>query len=135
MNATTVAVPAEDIAEAIRQFIRTYDPLKQAREYFQFDVSADGVVTLSGNVRSVQAKRVLVDHMLDVQGVTQYDDSNLHDDEAIRLKIGPLVPNGVITRSNFGYVTLAIPAGVDGNALAEKVAALSGVRKVTIQQL
>jgi hypothetical protein len=135
MNTVQTAVPAEDIAEAIRKFIRTYDPLKQARDYIHFQVSPDGKVTLQGHVRSIQAKRVLEDNIPDIEGVTGLDSAQFYDDETLRLSVGKHIPNGVIARANLGILVLAVPEGIDGAALADSLAKLPGIRQVEVRPL
>lgn len=133
VSATLINIrPIVDIEEDIRKFIRSYDPLKQARQYFSYEVDANGKVTLVGNVRSVQARRVLVDNIPDIAGVTELDDSSFFDDEDMRLELGRLTPSGVIVRVNFGYVVLTghLPPHTEEAELAAEVAAYPGVRKV-----
>jgi osmotically-inducible protein OsmY len=125
--------PDVDIAEDIRDFIRGYDPLKQARDYFEFSVH-EGVVVIKGNVRTIQAQRVLEDGLPDIAGVGRLDSSDLHNDEDLRLHLGKL-PHGVMARVNFGYVVLtgSLPAGTEAEGLIAKVEKLPGVRKVVTQ--
>ena len=126
--------PVHDIEEDIRRFIRSYDPLKQARPYFVFDVGDDGFVTLSGHVRSVQARRVLVDNIPDLEGITGCDAEALYDDETLRLTIGAMLPRGVMLRVNFGHVVLYghVPADLDTEALVAQVRDVPGIIADTI---
>jgi osmotically-inducible protein OsmY len=128
---TTNDRPESDIAEDVREFIRTYDPLKQSRPYFTIEVK-QGVVTLKGNVASGIAYRVLADSLPDIEGVTKVDMSQLYHDDDLRLTLGKLVPPGINVRVSYGTVMLAgrLPEGIDGEALMEHVRAVPGVRRV-----
>lgn len=132
---TQIARPIHDIEEDIRRFIRTYDPLKQARPYFEVLVAEDGFVTLRGHVRSVQARRVLVDNVPEILGVTGLDESQLYDDETLRLNLGRLLPRGIRARVNFGHVALhgALPGGVDAAEVIAQVSQEPGIHADTIE--
>lgn len=121
--------PDIDIEEDIREFIRTYDPLKQARGHFDYTVQ-DGHVTVTGHVRSVQARRVLLDNVPDIGGVVSMDDSQFFDDETIRLHVGKALPRGTFVRVNYGSVVITgmIPDGTDAATIIEKVKEIEGVR-------
>jgi len=122
--------PDVDIAAEIRSFIRDFDPVKQSRDFFTFDVQ-DGVVTLAGNVRAKVAHRVLVDYLSnEVDGITQLIADDLHDDETMRLNLGHALPRGVMVRVNYGSVVLAgqLPEGEDVDALIERIKDVPGVR-------
>ncbi len=127
MNQQTVARPDVDITEDIRHFVRTYDPLKQAQHHLMYTVQ-DGHVTLRGHVRSMQARRVFVDNIPHIDGVTSLDASAFYDDETLRLQIGQHVPAGVIVRVNYGQVVLTGPAPqTDIDALVQQVKQIPGV--------
>jgi osmotically-inducible protein OsmY len=128
---TTNIRPESDIEEDIREFIRTYDPLKQSRPYFTIHVH-QGTVTLKGNVASGIAYRVLADSVPDIEGVVKVDMSELYHDDDLRLILGKIVPAGISVRVSYGTVMLAgqLPAGVTGETLMESVRAVPGVRKV-----
>lgn len=128
MHEQAVKRPDIDIAEDIRDFLRSYDPLKQARGHFSFLVE-DGHVILTGNVRSMQARRVLVDNVPDIPGVVSMDEGGLFDDETIRLELGKAVPRGVLVRVNYGSVVVSFPQPLPNEAeIVEKVKAIPGVR-------
>jgi len=126
--------PASDIEEDFRELIRSYDPLKQARPFLDFEVK-DGKVTLIGHVRSMQARRVFVDNVPDIPGVKKIDDKKLYDDETLRLDLGKVMPRGVRVRVNYGMVTISgdLPKGSSADDIVEAVKGVPGVRadKVT----
>jgi osmotically-inducible protein OsmY len=134
MDTKTQLRPDIDIEEDIREFIRGYPPLRQATPHLEFH-SKEGVVTLSSHVRSVQAKRVLIDNVPDIAGVTQVDSTRLYDDESIRLDLGRVLPRGVMVRVNFGHITVygELPANEDADVIVAHIKAVPGVRKVDPQ--
>ncbi|MFP4323462.1 MAG: BON domain-containing protein [Anaerolineales bacterium] len=128
MNPKIITRPDVDIEEDIRHLIRSYDPLKQAQHHVHYTVS-DGHVILQGHVRSVQAHRVLIDNVPDIEGVVRVNADGLFDDETVRLEIGQVVPAGVIVRVNYGHVVLTGPQSpdIDPGVLVPKVQAVPGV--------
>ena len=137
MEATAIKRPAADIEEDIREFIRSYDPLKQAKHHFSYMADDNGKVTLSGHVRSVQAHRVLVDNVPDIEGVTSVHASALFDDETLRLEVGKLLPRGVMAKVNYGHVTLygMMPEDVSPDGVIRTVKAHPGVHGIDTQFL
>ncbi len=127
----TTSRPDVDIEEDIDQLIRSYSPLKASRPYFTYK-AADGVVVLTGNVRSPQARRVLLDNIPHINGVKSIQSDALHDDETIRLAVGPILPNGVYANVHFGAVALtgSLPNGATADGLIRAAGAVAGVRRV-----
>lgn len=123
--------PDVDIEEDVAQLIRSYSPLKASHSYFKYQAH-DGVVSLIGNVRSPQARRVLIDNVPNIAGVKQVDASALYDDETIRLAVGSLLPDGVMASVHFGAVALTgrLPAGASADEVTQKVGAIAGVKRV-----
>ena len=129
MATATNIRPASDIEEDIRELIRSYDPLKQARPFIDFHAK-DGKVTLIGHVRSVQARRVFVDNVPDIPGVKKVDGKKLYDDESLRLELGTVLPRGVWVRVNFGAVAISgsLPSGTSAKEIIKAVKGVPGVR-------
>lgn len=127
----TTSRPDVDIEEDVAQLIRSYSPLKASRGYFSYKANA-GHVTLEGNVRSPQARRVLVDNVPHISGVTGLNADHLIDDEAIRIAVGALLPAGVYANVHFGAVALTgrLPAGENADSIIGKVNTVAGVRRV-----
>lgn len=125
--------PDIDIEEEIRGFIRSYDPLKQARGHFQFSC-VNGNVKVWGHVRTVQAKRVLIDNIYpDIEGVVSLDASGLYDDESLRLEVGRLLPPGVLVRFNYGSVVLTFPESIqNADEVLDKVKRIPGIRAESV---
>lgn len=123
--------PDVDIEEEIAQLIRSFSPLKQSRTFFTYH-SVNGFVTITGNVRNPQSRRVLVDNVPRIVGVTGADSSNLYDDEMIRFAVGHILPPGIYASVQYGSVALTgrLPANVSAEAITDAVAAIPGVRRV-----
>ncbi len=127
----TVHRPDEDIEEEIDLLTRSFSPLKTSRGYFNYK-SVDGHVTVEGNVRSPQARRVLVDNIPHIRGVVSLNSTRLVDDEMLRLSVGELLPPGVLASVHYGVVALTgnLPEGAIADTIMEAVSKIPGVRRV-----
>lgn len=134
MEPTRLHRPDEDIAEDIAALIRSYDPLMQSRHWFTYDVR-DGVVKLQGNINSAIAERVLLDNVPRIPGVEEVDAEELYNDEELRLRVGRMIPPGVLAHVDFGRVVLSgsLPDGHDPDAMIKRIEEMPGVRKVINQ--
>lgn len=123
--------PDIDIEEDISQLVRNYAPLHMSRAYLHFS-SENGHVRLQGNVRTPQARRVLVEGTVRVAGVRGVDESDLHDDEAVRMSVAPLLPMGIYANVHGGVVSLTgkLPGQAMSDGLIAAVGAVPGVRRV-----
>lgn len=121
----------EVIAQQIRDFIRTYDPVKASRPSFTFSV-INGVVRLEGYVANRREYRVLLDNIPHMPGVVAVDDAMLYDDESLSLTLAHYLPLGVRIRVEDGTVSLMGHIQDDTNAmeLILDLAALPGVDEV-----
>src|SRR5215470_1714873 len=97
--------PDVDIEEEVDLLIRSFAPLKASRGYFTVK-SVKGKVKIAGNVRSPQARRVLLDNVPHIRGVVSCDGTELYDDEMIRFAVGQLLPPGVVSSVHYGAVAL-----------------------------
>lgn len=123
--------PDVDIEEEIGHLVRSFAPLKASRPYFNFQ-SVNGYVTIVGNVRNPQARRVLTDNVPRIAGVIHCDTNRLYDDEMIRFAVGQLLPPGVYVSVQYGVVALTgrLSEGVSQEAILNEIQAVSGVRRV-----
>jgi osmotically-inducible protein OsmY len=123
--------PDVDIEEEIELLIRSFAPLKASRSYFTAK-STGGHVVLAGNIRSPQARRVLVDNIPHIKGVSSVDSTNLYDDEMVRLAVGQLLPAGIVASVHYGAVALTgeLPVGASGDVILNAVKGVAGVRRV-----
>ena len=134
MEETVVQRPDIDIEEDLREFARSYDPLKQARGHFECIVK-DGHVTLTGNVRTMQARRVLVDNVPDIEGVVSMDESAFFDDETLRIELGKVLPQGVYVRLNYGSVVVTFTEErKDSEKVLDKIKKIPGIRADKVVQ-
>jgi osmotically-inducible protein OsmY len=123
--------PDVDVEEEIELLIRSFSPLKVSRSHFTFK-SVDGHIAVEGNVRSPQARRVLIDNIPHIRGVVSCDSSRLFDDETVRLAVGELLPPGVSASVLYGTVALTgdLPEGASADTIVKAVSAVPGVRRV-----
>jgi osmotically-inducible protein OsmY len=123
--------PDVDIEEEIELLIRSFAPLKASRPYFTVK-STGGHIQLEGNVRSPQARRVLIDNIPHIKGVVSVDSTNLYDDEMVRLAVGQLLPAGIVASVHYGAVALTgqLPDGASADVILNAVKGVAGVRRV-----
>jgi osmotically-inducible protein OsmY len=123
--------PDVDIEEEIELLTRSFAPLKASRGYFAAK-SVNGKVTVKGNVRTPQARRVLLDNIPHIRGVVECNGSELYDDEMIRFAVGQLLPPGVASSIHYGAVALTghVPDGASGNTITDAIKAVPGVLRV-----
>ncbi|MCC6972914.1 MAG: BON domain-containing protein [Anaerolineae bacterium] len=123
--------PDVDIEEDIKQIIHSFSPLQASRAYFTVH-SENGVVTLKGNVRNPQARRVMVDNIPRIEGVKAVISDAFFDDEMIRFKVGELLPPGVHASVMFGAVALTgrLPSGASADIIIKAIAEIPGVLRV-----
>ncbi len=131
-EAIHVARPDEDIADDIAALVRRYPPLLQSRHWFAFTI-VEGVVTLSGNIKSAIAQRVLTDNLPYIPGVKAVDAKALHNDEEVRIAVGQIVPPGVTIHVDFGRVSVGgkLPPRRKPETLINRIEKVPGVRTVT----
>ncbi|MEP7286283.1 MAG: BON domain-containing protein [Chloroflexota bacterium] len=123
--------PDVDIEEEIEALTRSFAPLKASRGYFTAK-SVDGHVKVVGNVRSPQARQVLLDNIPNIKGVVSCEGSELYDDEMIRFAVGQLLPPGVVAGVHYGAVALTgkLPEGVQPDTITKAASGVKGVKRV-----
>lgn len=128
---TPVARLDVDILADIQRWIYTYPPLSNDRRHIQVRVE-DGVVRIAGNIKSPITRDYLRRNLGEVAGVHQIDDLALHDDDAIRLALGTVVPPGTIANLEWGIVILSgvLPTDEALEALVTQIAQIPGVQRV-----
>src|SRR5215468_7854754 len=127
----TVSRPDVDIEEEIDLLVRSFAPLKASRGYFTAK-TRNGNVKLRGNIRTPQARLVLLDNIPHIRGVVSCDADELYDDEMIRFSVGHLLPPGVKSNVHYGAVALtgSLPDGASAEAIMEAIHAVKGVSRV-----
>jgi len=130
---TTERRPDVDIEEEIELLSRSFAPLKASRGYFKAQ-SVNGHIKVHGNVRTPQARRVLLDNIPHIRGVVDCDGDELYDDQMIFFAVGQLLPPGVLANVHYGAVALtgSLPDGVNSDTIVNAVKAVPGVRRVGI---
>ena len=120
-----------DILDDIQRWVNTYPPLVNDRRHVEINVQ-EGVAHLSGHVKTPITKRYVRENLRQVEGVVSVNDSELHDDETIRLALGNVLPEGVIANVQWGTVILSgTPlSDADLQALVAKIDTVAGVIRV-----
>jgi osmotically-inducible protein OsmY len=117
------------ILEDIGHLIATYPPLANDRHAINVAVN-NGAVTVSGHVMTTNTRRFFLSRITSVEGVKSVDAENLHDDNAIRIQLSPLISAGVQANVRHGVVILSGEPPQNIEELANKILALRGVEKV-----
>jgi osmotically-inducible protein OsmY len=122
-----------DIRKDVIGLIATYPPLAYDRHYIDVQVE-NGLVTLTGNLRTPINRTYLNAEAVKVEGVTGVNTDALFDDETIRLHTGRVLPPGVMVNVTNGVVVLSGELdGVDVDAMGATVAAVPGVVRVLVR--
>ena len=126
--------PDVDLEEEIELLIRSFAPLKASRGYFSVKCT-DGHVVVTGNIRSPQARRVLLDNLPHIRGIVGVNSTNLYDDEMVRLSVGQLLPGGVLASVHYGAVALTgrLPDSASADMIVNSIREVKGVRRVGAQ--
>ncbi len=120
-----------DILNDIHNLLYAYPPVSHDRDFFHVTVK-DGVVTVSGHLRSAVAHRWIRAALSQVEGVQALCLDTLYNDDELRLQIGHLVPPGVFVNVNHGAVTLTghLPPEVTDAQVVQQVASVKGITRI-----
>jgi hypothetical protein len=120
-----------DILADIQRWIYTYPPLSHDRRHIHVSVE-EGVAHISGNIKTPITRDYLRKHIREVPGVRQIEDSNLYDDDSIRLGLGNILPPGALANPEWGMVVLSgkLPTGEALDTLVGQIGQIAGVHKV-----
>jgi len=126
-----ISIADVDIQAAIQHEMRAYAPLMHDRHRVHITVE-DGVIHLSGYVKSAPTYRYLLSHINTFKGVQGVVVEEFYNDEAIRLDVGQAVPTGIFVNVEYGAVILSgdLPEGEDVEQLVRKVGLVPGVHRV-----
>ena len=120
-----------DILARIQHELSSYPPYMADRHRVHFSVN-DGVVVVSGYVKSPITETFVVNRVRNVPGVSDVMDDDFYNDEEIRLDVGRVVPPGVMVTIEYGAVILSgnLPEGTTVEQLVHKVGQVPGVHHV-----
>lgn len=120
-----------DIEAAIHHAMTAYPPLMHDRHRVMLTIE-DGVVTVSGYVKSAITGNFLLNTLRSVDGVKDVVVEAFYNDDAIRLDVGHAVPPGVMVRMEYGAVILSgnLPDGVEPEGIVKQVGLVPGVHRV-----
>ena len=125
--------PDIDILDDIDLWMTGYPPLVNDRNHIRVGVE-DGIVTLSGNVKTPITRGYLLTNIRKIDGVQGVDDGALYDDETIRLHVGHALTHGGIGQVEWGTVILAgkFPESDALDAVVASIGKIPGVKRVVI---
>lgn len=108
-----------------------YPPLKHDRHRIKAEV-VDGVITLTGYVRTQPTFAYLMQQLNQIPGVQAVRATQFFNDEAIRLSVGHVVPMGVQVNVEYGAVILTgkLPEGMTVEDVVKQVGLVPGVHRV-----
>lgn len=120
-----------DIRDDIYTLIVKYPPTNADRNHIHIEVR-QGVVRLSGYVKTPISRRYLQDRIPHIPGVVDLNLDDLHDDESIRLEAGKVLPYGPIINVSYGTIILTgrLPEGTSADALIDALGKVPGVQRV-----
>lgn len=119
------------IHDDIRRAIINYPPTANDRLNFNYSV-IDGIVYLSGYVRTEPTATYLINQIQMTDGVIGLETDGFYTDEGLRFEVGRVIPFGVQVRVEYGNVILAGRAldKVDMSAVLQAVSQVKGVQRV-----
>ncbi|MFW5692049.1 MAG: BON domain-containing protein [Chloroflexota bacterium] len=133
MAETKEKAPRSDaqIEAEVQRVLHSYPPLVHDRHRLTITVN-DGMLKVSGYVKSVPTYHYLRENLTRIEGVREVDANELYDDENIRRDVGQVVPYGVQVIVEYGAVILAGQLNEDAAVedLVRKVALVPGVHRV-----
>mgnify|MGYP002396552825 CR=1 FL=1 len=120
-----------DIEAGIHHVMATYPPLTNDRHRVDVTIE-DGVVHVSGYVKSAPTYKYLVNHFSSVKGVREFILEDFYNDEDIRLDVAKAVPPGLSVNVEYGAVILSgrLPDGMEIKELVRQVGLVDGVHRV-----
>ena len=121
----------QDILTDVHQVIIEYPPSASDQHQIHPLISG-GRVVLTGHVQSPITRRWLSEKLVNVNGVTAVDVSQLFSEEEIRLEVGRVIPAGLQANVRYGTVVLSgkLPAEQTETTLVSRVATIPGVQRV-----
>ncbi len=133
-QALSTTRPDMDIHQDVHNLILHYPPLAADLHQIHIVVS-DGVVNVSGHVKSQPSRRTLLDLIPTIEGVKGVNGDSLYDEDTLRREVGRVIPIGIQVTMRYGTVILTggFPEETtpeDSFALLTKI---PGVEKVVTQ--
>jgi osmotically-inducible protein OsmY len=125
------ARPDIDIDADIDHLLRTYPPLTNDRHRVEFALR-DGMVTVSGYVKSLATQNYVINEVSRIHGVRGLETTSFYNDDAIRRDVGRAIAPGIVARVEYGAVILGgnLPEGANVASMVRKIALVPGVHRV-----
>ena len=126
----SISRPDIDIRQDVYNIIQHYPPLAADQHQIHVLVT-DGVVTVTGHVKSLPSRRFLLDAIPKLAGVESVNGAALYEEDALRREIGKVTPAGVQVNVRYGTVILTGNLPPDMTVeLFEQLTSIPGVEKV-----
>ncbi|MFZ4815939.1 MAG: BON domain-containing protein [Phototrophicaceae bacterium] len=131
--AHTTTHPDVDLLTDVTDVFYEYPPLQHDRSRITVNVT-DGVVTLSGHVKTSGTHEFLLRAVAQVAGVRAVHSETLYHDDALRIQVAQYIPYGVFLTVAYGALILngKLPAGVNVVDLVAQLEKIAGVRQVIL---
>lgn len=127
--------PDLDLVDDIDTLIVRYPPLKADRKHLHFFIK-DGVITVSGHLRTAITRRYLLERLPLLPGVRAVLADALYDDETLQRDAGRMIAaqhaDGALANVQYGVVivTGTLPAGHGADEFAARLAEILGVVRI-----
>lgn len=120
-----------DIEANIYHTMAEYPPFMHDRHRVDFSIE-NGVVTVSGYVKSRVTYTYVVNRLKDIKGVREVVTGDFYNDDDLRRDVGHVVPPGVMVTMEYGGAILSgqLPEGTSVEALVKAVGLIPGVHRV-----
>jgi len=109
----------------------SYPPLVNDRHQVEITIN-EGVITVSGYVKSYPTVEYILSQFPKVEGVTSVNSDDLYVDESIRREAGKVIAPGVSINVEYGSVIISglLTEGFDSELLVKQVSSVEGVRRI-----
>lgn len=120
-----------DIEANIYHTMAEYPPFMHDRHRVDFSIK-DGVVTVSGYVKSNVTYVYVINRLQDIAGVRQVIAGDFYNDDELRRDVGRVVPPGVMVTMEYGAAILSgqLPEGTGVEDLVKSVGLIPGIHRV-----
>ncbi len=132
ISSQSLVRPALDIEVDLQDLVAHYPPAAHDQHHFEFTIH-EGVVTLTGNVKSRVTQQFLLDKVPEIAGVKEVQAEALANDDDLRLQISQLTPIGIFVNVEYGIVKLTgrLEADTDVNALMNRIiSSVTGIKRI-----
>ena len=134
VSSQSIVRPDLDIEVDIQDLVAHYPPLAHDQHHFDFNV-ADGVVTLTGNLKSRVTHQYILANLPQIEGVKEVWAEALVNDDDLRLEISKQIPTGIFVNVEYGITKLTgrLESGTDVDTLMSSlISSVQGIKRIYI---